>query len=182
MKETRITMRRVAFRYVILSTLAVWMLAAHAYAGGCVGIAFGSEQKNRGNFEATFSANEILDVDISVLFTLGILNQFKGSHVLEVKVFTPRGYLYQSLSIPFSSDEKNKGKSEVVRNYPHAIPVQVLEPVTWNNGKNYRARVRLPVGGTAISTNSLYGAWTAQAFVDGESLPCSKAVSFTINP
>lgn len=175
-------MGSVAFRYLTLSMLAIWTLAGHAHAAGCLGLAVGSEQKNRGNFEATFSATEILDVDISVIFTPGVLNQLKGSHVLEVRVFTPRGYLYQSLSIPFTSDEKKRGKKEALRGYPHPIPVEVLEQVTWNNGRSYRVRVRLPVGGTAISANSLYGAWTAQAFVDGETLPCSKAASFVINP
>lgn len=181
MNEKRITMGRVALRHFILGLAAVWMFSTPAEAGGCLGIAVGSEQKNRGNFEATFSASEILDVDISVLFVPGVLNQYKGSHVLEVRFFTPRGYLYQSISIPFSSDERKKGQSEAVRGYPHAIPVRVLDPVTWNNAKNYRVSVRLPVGGTAISTNSLYGVWKAQAFVDGEALPCSKPVTFTIN-
>jgi hypothetical protein len=175
-------MRRVAFRYGTLGVLALCVLSGHAYAAGCLGLAFGSAEKNRGNFEASFSANEILDIDISVLFTPAVLGQLKGDHVAEVKVFTPRGYLYQSLSVPFSSDERKKGQSAAVRGYPHAIPTQVVEPVTWNNGRSYRASVRLPVGGTTISTNSLYGSWSALAYIDGEKLPCSKAASFTINP
>lgn len=182
MNVTRTITNRSGLRRVILGGLAACLLSTHVYAGGCVGLAVGSEQKNRGNFEAAFSANEILDIDISVLFVPGVLNQYKGSHVLDVRFFTPRGYLYQSMSVPFSSDAARKGQSETVRDYPHAIPVRVLEPVTWNNAKNYRVGVRLPVGGTAISSNSLYGAWTAQAFVDGEALPCSKPVKFTINP
>lgn len=165
---------------ITLTVTAAFPLAAQQ--GGCIGVAVGSEQKNAGKFDTVFSATEIIDVDFSVLLTPGAARRFAGSHVVEFRIHTPRGHLYQSIAIPFSSDANAKGKKVIVPGYPQPIETQLLTEVSTDNGKNLRATVRLPVAGTAIVANSLYGMWTAQAYVDGETLACSKPVTFTLTP
>ena len=41
---------------------------------------------------------------------------------------------------------------------------------------------RLPVAGTTIVNNSLYGTWKAEAFFEGERTACAKPRSFVIKP
>jgi hypothetical protein len=41
---------------------------------------------------------------------------------------------------------------------------------------------RLPVAGTTIVNNSLYGTWKAEAYFEGERTACAKARSFVIKP
>lgn len=170
----------------LLITAAALLLSAvrpsEALAQGCVGIATSSQQHTGGAFTDSFSATAILDVDLWVLFTPGSVKRFADDHTVEVKIFTPRGYLYQSIAIPFTSDEGKKGKSRKLDGYPHPMPARVLQDVTWKNGKHIGTNIRLAVGGTMITTNSLYGTWSAEAYVDGEPLRCSQPAKFNITP
>jgi len=164
---------------VALTTVA----PSPAAAQGCAGVVVGSEQKLNGQFTASFSATGILDIDITALFVPGTVKRFgDGEHTVEVRIHTPRGYLYQSIAVPFSSDPARAGKSQRIDGYPHPIPVQAMKQVKHNNGNFYAVSARLPVGGTMISANSLYGAWSAEVYVDGEPLRCSQPTQFTINP
>lgn len=177
------TMAMISRGTAVLVTLVALLLPSAAQAGGCAGLAFSSAQKNAGAFDTTFSATKVLDVDLFVLFTPGVVNRFSaGDHQLEVRVFTPRGFLYQSIAIPFTSDSTKHGKPQKLDGYPHAKPVQGLRDVTFGKGKFLGTAVRLPVGGTMISTNSLYGTWQAEAFIDGEALKCSQPATFSITP
>lgn len=151
--------------------------------GGCVSVVVGSDQKNRGNFDSIFSATQIIDVDFSVLFTPGAARRFAdGTHVIDFRIFTPKAHLYQSIAIPVTYDSSRNGKPAVVPGYPRAVPTQMLSATTYQNAQHLRAAARLPVAGTQIVTNSLYGTWSAQVFIDGESKPCSSAATFTITP
>jgi hypothetical protein len=166
----------------LLLTLLTLSLASATFAagGGCLAIATSSPQQAGGAFASTFSATKVIDVDLTVLFTQGVANRYTGDHVLEVKIFTPKGNLYQSISVPFSYDKTKKGQKNSVAGYPQPVDVKVLTEMTYQNGKQYGVNVTLPVAGTPILNNSLYGTWTAQAFVDGDRLPCSQTSSFTI--
>jgi hypothetical protein len=42
------------------------------------------------------------------------------------------------------------------------------------------AEVTLPVAGTSIVSNSLYGEWTAEAVVEDEGAACAQPMTFTI--
>jgi hypothetical protein len=94
----------------------------------------------------TFSATEILDLRLSTQ----LRRQLQGSHVLQIKVFTPRGYAYQILTVPF----------------------------TGTSGQLQELSATLPVAGTAIMSNSLYGRWTVEPFLDGAS--CGVTRSFLL--
>lgn len=162
--------------------LMIAITPAEGRAQGCVGIATNSQQQAGGAFGESFSAAQILDVDLWVLFTPGSVKRFADDHTVEVKIFTPRGYLYQSVHVPFSSDTARRGKSRKVDGYPHPIATKVLQDITWKNGKHVGTSIRLAVGGTMISSSSLYGSWTAEAYVDGEPLRCSQPATFNITP
>jgi len=101
---------------------------------------------------AVFSATEILDLKLSTQ----LRRHLEGPHVLQIKVFTPRGYPYQTLSVPFTGS-------------PLGTPAPPQE-----------LSATLPVAGTAIMANSLYGRWTVEPFLDGAS--CGVTRSFVLRP
>lgn len=156
--------------------------AAAGGNGGCVSVVATSMQSDGGAPAAGFSATRILDIDLWVLFNPGSANRFSGDHQVEVRIFTPHGYLYQSTAIPFTYDANGKGKQRKLEDYPLPMPVRVLEPVSWSKGKELGTSVRLPVAGTLIMSHSLYGTWKAEAYVDGDPLKCAAPASFQIRP
>lgn len=168
-----------------LIVVAVAVLAAAvpalAQQGGCVAVAVSSEQKSGGKFDTSFSAVEVIDIDFSVVFTPGAAKRFlDGDHLVEFRILTPRGHLYQSMTLPFTADPAKKGAKVKVEGYPDPMPTRGLDDVVYEKGNHVRVFTRMPVAGTPIIWSSLYGVWTAQAFVDGESVPCAKAAKFTI--
>ncbi len=94
---------------------------------------------------AAFSATEVLDLKLSTR----VRRQAEGPHVLQIKVFTPRGYAYQILTVPFTA-----------------------------SGQLPELSATLPVAGTAIMANSLYGRWSVEPFLDGAS--CGVRRSFLL--
>ena len=165
--------------------LSIALLAAAvpalAQQGGCVAIAVSSEQKGGGKFDTSFSATRVIDIDFSVVFTPGAAKRFlDGNHLVEFRILTPRGHLYQSMTIPFTADAKRKGAKVKVEGYPDPMAVRTMDDVVFDKGNHVRVSTRMPVAGTPIIWSSLYGTWTAQAFVDGESVPCAKGAAFTI--
>lgn len=148
--------------------------------GLCSAVATRSLQQSDGAIASSYPATAILDVDILALFTNAQAKQMSGDHVVEFRIFTPKGHLYQSISVPFSADEKLRGKKTKVKGYPREIATSVLESVRLDNRTYYAVAARLPVAGTAIITNSLYGSWTAEALIDGAPLSCNDKVRFEI--
>jgi hypothetical protein len=104
-----------------------------------------------------FSAAEILDLEFQVLIRPDLL----AGRSLELKVLTPKGHLYQTLDLPAPSEAPDAAKRRA----------------------RYRTvTARLPVAGTTIVNNSLYGTWKAEAYLAGERTACARARSFVINP
>ena len=107
----------------------------------------------------SFSAKDVLDLELHV--AVPSTGPAAGRKI-ELKLFTPRGHLYQMLS-PSSGESEAEAR---------AARRQRFEIVS----------ASLPVAGTTIVNNSLYGTWRAEAFVEGESSPCAKARAFEIQP
>lgn len=149
-----------------------------AAAEPCASMAAASNQKNGGKTDTNFSASRVIDIDLWILFAPGTVPR-SPDNLLEVRLFTPGGFLYQSVAIPFSSDPV-PNRAVKVDGYPHPIPVRALREITANGARSFGVPVRLPVAGTSIVTNSLYGRWTAQAFVNGDPVKCSEPLSFVI--
>lgn len=78
---------------------------------------------------------------------------------VELRLFTPQGHLYQTLRA--ASPAAEPGKGDV-----HA--------------RHQRVGFRLPVAGSPIVTNSLYGRWRAEPYLPGAETACGKARRFWI--
>jgi hypothetical protein len=103
----------------------------------------------------TFSASSILDLKLETAV--------KGQHQLEFKVYTPKGHLYQSL--------------------PAAVAAATSVDRRQRENPKRTAAATLPVAGTTIVTNSLYGEWRVEAFLDGErDTACARPLTFVIEP
>lgn len=120
----------------------------------------GERAARRRNLE--FSAREILDLQLLVLLPLEDPDAPAAGRKIELKLFTPKGHLYQTISMTDSPADP-PGASRRRRRY---------ETLTAN----------LPVAGTTIVNNSLYGTWKAEAYVEGETAPCAKGRRFVIHP
>ena len=164
---------------IVLSFLLPLPLVAqpNGTTGGCVAVAVNADG---GGYASSFSATKVLDLGFSIFFTPGSVNRFAGTRRVEFRIITPRGHLYQSMTIPFSADAGAKGQKVHVDGYRDPQDVVLLADATYLNNKHLRVGVTLPVAGTPIVTNSLYGDWRAEAVVDDEPLPCAQPALFTI--
>jgi hypothetical protein len=122
-----------------------------------------------------FSATQILDLRLGTV----LRRELPGSHVLALKLFTPRGHLYQTLTVPFTAAGQSNGE-RMVDGYPRPLREQETRPVAEQGTSGFELSATLPVGGTAIVTNSLYGEWRVEPEIDGAS--CGKPTQFQINP
>jgi hypothetical protein len=127
----------------------------------------GARRRNGG---PGFSATQIVDVDFQVRFA----PRNGDDHLLSVRVFTPRDHLYQQIDVPFSAQIPAGSKStRRIEGYPRPVVLQKTQEVeeTGSNAnkgqRRHQVMARLPVAGTLIMQNSLYGDWTAEAFLDG---------------
>lgn len=121
------------------------------------------EQATRGRTRnPKFSASQILDLRFRVLMD----SAMSGEHDLELKLYTPKGHLYQTLSATFNAKANNQNGS---RRSTRRGRYQVIDKI-------------LPVAGTTIVTSSLYGKWNIAVHLDGAPDPCVPPKEFTIDP
>ena len=148
--------------------------------------------------DLTYSSRQILDLQ----FQARLRQDLQGDHLMQFKVLTPGGFLYQVLTVPFvgtapapdASTRAERARSgaatrapgppppRAVPGYPRPLPVQRLVPTTGDTVTRtyYSVSATLPVAGTSITLSSLYGRWTVQAYLDGQPEPCGPATRFTI--
>jgi len=122
-----------------------------------------------------FSATRILDLEFRVRFT----QQLQGEHLLRLDLITPKGHRYESLTAAISTDPGLRGASRKVADYPRPLAVQFVG--RHGQSRARRATLRLPVAGTPIVSNSLYGAWKVEAYLDEGDVACAKS-PFTLKP
>jgi hypothetical protein len=116
-----------------------------------------------------FSATEILDV----VFEVEIENGSPGEHRVELEIYTPNGHVYRVLASVITIAAAKDG-SEV----PVAALASLSSPGRSNRmfGDSNAANgvvLDLPVAGTLIVTNSLYGIWEVKPSLGGESAACT---------
>jgi hypothetical protein len=123
----------------------------------------------------SLSARKVEDLTLTVYF----LTAVQGDHLLELKLLTPRGHLYETLTAPISSDPAARGEREVA-NYPRPLPVQGLQTTTTREGTFASTSMIFPVGGTAIVANALYGRWRVDVLLDHQPITCNMTNSFVL--
>lgn len=144
--------------------------------GECSAILVSSpQQPPSARSKTTFSAVQILDLRFGTV----LRRQPTGPHLLELKVYTPRGHHYQTLAVPFAADGKPGGWRRV-EGYPQPLAEQQTKTVSHQGTRAYEVSTSLPVGGTAIMTNSLYGKWRVEPYLDGS--VCGQSATFEILP
>jgi hypothetical protein len=89
---------------------------------------------------------------LDLSFQMPLRNVDDDAHLVTFHVYTPKGHLYQEIQV-------------------------VHRP---SAGRRAAAKGSLPVAGTAIAANSLYGRWSVVPHLDGSSQPCAAASVFTI--
>jgi hypothetical protein len=142
-----------------------------------------------------FSSRQVLDLQ----FQARVLRDLPGDHLMQFKVFTPGGFLYQVITVPFvggapGARELTAGSRpgdaarapappppRYVPGYPRPLDVQRLVPAGDAMGpRQYAVKANLPVAGTSITLSSLFGRWTVQSYLDGQAAPCGPVSRFTI--
>ncbi len=107
-----------------------------------------------------FSAAEIMDIQLQAL----VSRKLTGHHSLEFKIYTPKGNLYQSMTLQFDAD------------------APIPEGARRRSRRFQEVNAVLPVAGTSIVTSSMYGTWKVEAFLDGDERRCSRPRRFKIQP
>jgi hypothetical protein len=105
-----------------------------------------------------FSATDVLDLELHVILPAAYTN-----NNLELKLYTPKGHLYQTLKIDALAAGGAAAESARRRRF------ELLS-------------ARLPVAGTTIVNSSLYGIWKAEAYFEGAASPCTRPRRFLIRP
>ncbi len=90
-----------------------------------------------------FSAMEILDLEL-----LARVPQSKAGSKVHLKLYTPRGHVYQVISL--------------------SVPPPDPTPLRRRRSRGAIVRASLPVAGTTIVNSSLYGEWTIEAYLDDD--------------
>lgn len=150
-------------------------------ARGCDAVLVDSPQSTdrKGRFTPTFSATRILDLEFDTVLSRSVA----GSHLLQLKLYTPKGHLYQVLSLPFTiaaGDGRRPAAKRWVDGYPQPLDEQSAKPVRFEGTLRRGVSATLPVAGTSIMTNSLYGQWMVEPHLDGQR--CGPARTFVIGP
>ena len=166
----------------ILSIL-IMAVAASSYAaspnGRCSMLLVSSPQKTNGSYASTFSATSVIDLDFSLLFTTSLSRKLPGAHVARIDVFTPKGNLYERMSVPFASSKSlNKARVEGYRDLRDIVQ---LSSTSYKSKGYLRLKSTLPIAGTPVITSSLYGNWSAVAYIDKDSAPCAATAQFTVS-
>ncbi len=106
---------------------------------------------------SSFSAARTIDLQLAFV----VRRHASPDARLELRLYTPKGHLYQTLRAARPSPSSTPGPVRSTR-----------DPWT----------AALRVAGTAIVNHSLYGRWTVQPHLDGNPHPCGSAQPFWIDP
>lgn len=127
----------------------------------------------------TFSAHKI--IDLRLVIKLGNPNRLPA--LLDLRFFGPNGHLYESkaLAIRTSAHGGGVGHQRTVSGYPLPVDEQTPQETREGGASDRIVTAKLAVGGTLITTNSLYGRWRVDIHADGAAGPCASA-QFALTP
>ncbi len=141
----------------------------------CLGMTVRADTVTPPAAATVFSASKVLDLVFDIYLKPTAAKVTDG--LVQVEAITPTGHPYQRFDLPLAAPGKDKQRR--LAGYP--FPLRAQPPVTasYRALKAVRVVARLPVAGTVIVNNSLYGTWEATASI-GKGKPCR--VSFSIQP
>jgi hypothetical protein len=163
-------LRLLALMTALLAVSGILAAADVPEAGGkipCLVVLAKSAEEHGGTWASSFHASRTTDLTLAVVLP----KTLEGEHEVELKIFTPRDNLYQSIRVPMAAPGKTP-ENRTVASYPMAIKQLRLAQEDYKGKPYYKAEISFPVGGTLITTNSLYGQWRIEAYLDGEKKPC----------
>ncbi len=153
-------------------------LMAQTPAMPCVVVSVKDPNSKNSMSRPQFSATRVLDLVVSAHLT----SLVKTAPVLmDVKFLTPKGNVYQTRKLPVAPEGK-PGREVAVPGYPYPVAERVLKAPDANvTGKPW-AQVEdiLPVAGTDIVKNSLYGKWQVEVSFPMEKTECRGTAEFTV--
>jgi len=148
----------------------------------CQAITISTTPETRATLRPIFHTRQVLDLNLSVVFPSD--RQFLAGETIVLRFFTPTGHIYQEMTIPVGLPGTTPRERELT-GYP--FPVAEATPrerfLRTEAGGEWILAVAappLPIAGTSITNNSLYGVWRAEAWSQGSSRACQ--VSFQIAP
>lgn len=141
----------------------------------CIGMSVITSEKAPVRPVAEISAREVLDVTFRLLVAGG--GTPASDSQLDLTVYGPEGHVYQRMEAPVTADGGMAAR--VVEGRP--VPTRARRMVPSRKGGLFHVDAPpFPVGGTFISSNSLYGTWRVEARMAGVQGVCS--ASFRIGP
>jgi len=148
--------------------------------GACIAVDVASPQDPTATPRLpSFSATKIIDLRFTA-----VVRAAPGRGLLRFKVYTPRGFLYQTLAAPFALRQPNAHgvalRSQTVDGFPRPVAEQEALPAANGDTSRYLVSASLPVAGTLITTSGLYGRWTVEPWLGAGSLPCGAPKAFLI--
>ena len=113
-----------------------------------------------------FAVSKIVDLT----FVVEVSEDLRSDELLILRVFTPKGHLYQEYVVPIA-EEPVAGGSRRVAGYPRPLKVYPIKEAVEAGGKRSPRQRKVveypfPVAGTLIVSNGLYGKWRLRAALD----------------
>jgi hypothetical protein len=132
---------------------------------------------------SAFSATRILDLELRA----HVRPLPAGPHLLELKLYTPHGHLYQVLPVAFEGAGAASAGDAAAPQAPwqaayRGLPLQAAPLVRAQRAVRHRVVATLPVAGTSIVAASLFGRWRVDAHLDGAVDSCGTPAFFRLAP
>lgn len=125
------------------------------------------------------SAVEILDLDLVVAIPWKLAKDWKGEHRMEIDVLNPRGNVYQSIEFDFVVEKRGRKSSLFTPGQHEPVEAELMTLAGQGQDKYLGVKARLPVAGSSIMQNSMYGTWSVVTRVDGAVISCDLAGTLT---
>lgn len=121
-----------------------------------------------------FDVTRFLDLHFDIVLDGGLT----GDHIVALELQTPSGHLYQRIEIPMTTEVGGGDQKRRLPGLPNPVPIQLAVRRQSNGLNQWMIGSDLPVAGTSIVNNSIYGRWSLQLYLDGQALECEGDCGF----
>ena len=159
--------------------IAVTALAGWAQTGPCAEIMLSAQPEPPIRIsQKPISATSDENFYVHVIFS----NTMTGDHVVNVKLTTPGGFLYQQVDVPITLNTVREPATRSVPGYPRPLTVVQVDQNRSPRPNTGVISIAIPLAGTTITQNALFGKWSVDVDLDFEPKTCTGAVVFEIEP